>query len=414
MVPINPGEYGIGLIRGFLPEHEPLEYSNRGDQSVFEPLFELEEIAQTLPQRLTAGGIRGELKNAGSKLLEHKDYTELMSVIRRDQQLLRQTMRLFSFLGHAYVWGSPGEDPVEILPSGLAVPWHGIATELGRPPVLSYESYALDNWKRIIPYHLIGLDNIMLQQNFFGGLDENWFIFIHIAIESAAGPIPNLIVQALHAHSRNNHVGLESLLLHIAGCQDKIFKILSRQGEKCDPYMYYNRVRPHIHGWYDNPALPNGLIYEGVLEYGGKPQFFRGETGAQSAIVPMLDAFLGVQHKKDKMWYYLQEMRTYMPPGHKAFIEKIEEVNGYTSRNRGNIRRYVKQRKITNPSLHDAYVKCVDSLAQFRGFHRKLAHDFIEVQHQMAEQNPTAVGTGGTPLGPYLSKHHTDTVATAQ
>ena len=33
---------------------------------------------------------------------------------------------------------------------------------------------------------------------------------------------------------------------------------------KCDPYIYFNRVRPYIHGWKNNPALPQGLIYTGV------------------------------------------------------------------------------------------------------------------------------------------------------
>ena len=31
--------------------------------------------------------------------------------------------------------------------------------------------------------------------------------------------------------------------------------------ERCDPYIYFHRVRPYIHGWKDNPALGAGLIY---------------------------------------------------------------------------------------------------------------------------------------------------------
>jgi len=46
--------------------------------------------------------------------------------------------------------------------------------------------------------------------------------------------------------------------------------------------IYFHRVRPYIYGWKNNPSLPNGLIYEGVLEYGGQGQILRGETGAQS------------------------------------------------------------------------------------------------------------------------------------
>ena len=42
-----------------------------------------------------------------------------------------------------------------------------------------------------------------------------------------------------------------------------------RMPERCDPYIYFNRVRPYIHGWANHPALPAGMLYEGIDEYGG-------------------------------------------------------------------------------------------------------------------------------------------------
>src|ERR1700684_649266 len=76
----------------------------------------------------------------------------------------------------------------------------------------------------------------------------------------------------------------------------------------------------------DGRTIPifRGVIYEGVEAYGGRPQQFRGETGAQSAIVPALDAMLGVRHEEDALISYLREMRTYMPPAHRAFLEALE------------------------------------------------------------------------------------------
>ena len=55
--------------------------------------------------------------------------------------------------------------------------------------------------------------------------------------------------------------------------------IFDRMPERCDPYVYFERVRPYIHGWKDNPALPQGIIYEGVERYRGEAQAFRGQTG---------------------------------------------------------------------------------------------------------------------------------------
>ncbi|MEQ3648777.1 hypothetical protein [Hyphomonas sp.] len=39
--------------------------------------------------------------------------------------------------------------------------------------------------------------------------------------------------------------------------------------DPCDPYGYFHRVRPWIQGWKDNPALGDGLVYDGVIETGG-------------------------------------------------------------------------------------------------------------------------------------------------
>ena len=68
----------------------------------------------------------------------------------------------------------------------------------------------------------------------------------------------------------------------------EVNKVFARMPEKCDPYVYYHRVRPFIFGSKDNPDLKSGLVYEG--EFKNKAQFFRGETGAQSSIIPALDA----------------------------------------------------------------------------------------------------------------------------
>jgi indoleamine 2,3-dioxygenase len=94
------------------------------------------------------------------------------------------------------------------------------------------------------------------------------------------------------------------------------------------PYIYFQRVRPYIHGWKNHPDLTRGVVYDGVEAYGGQPQQFRGETGAQSAIIPSLDAMLGVEHKEDILRSYLTEMRTYMPPADRAFMGS-QEARGY-------------------------------------------------------------------------------------
>ena len=53
---------------------------------------------------------------------------------------------------------------------------------------MSYASYCLDNWYLLDSKQPISLDNVALINNFLGGVDEDWFVTIHVCIEDAAAP----------------------------------------------------------------------------------------------------------------------------------------------------------------------------------------------------------------------------------
>jgi indoleamine 2,3-dioxygenase len=177
---------------------------------------------------------------------------------------------------------------------------------------------------------------------------------------------------------------------------------MQRMPESCDPYVYYHRVRPYIFGWHNNPALPGGLVYEGVTAYAGKPQSFRGETGAQSTIVPCLDAVLGVEHAPDELRTYLMEMRRYMPRKHVGLLEAFEA--GPTA-----LSRVTALGGAAPAGLVAARNRAVDLLRAFRALHLEYAATYINRQAAAATGNPTDVGTGGTPFMKYLKKHRDET-----
>jgi indoleamine 2,3-dioxygenase len=318
----------------------------------------------------------------------------------------RTAMRILSFAGHAYVWETPGQ-PAITLPSHLAQPWHAIAEKLGRPPVLSYASYALDNWRQLDRTKPVQLDNIVLLQNFLGGLDEEWFVVVHIQIERQAGPGLEGLVRAINGAAEGNDDAILLGLENLASAQTAMRDTLLRMKERCDPYVYYTRVRPYIHGWKNSPSLPDGLIYDKVGAYAQQPQQFRGETGAQSSVVPCLDAGLGIHHTPDILTVYLQEMREYMPPRHRAFLQTLESKTD--GQGRALLSGYVHDRRQRHPELWSTYCRCVDLLAQFREIHIGYADSYIHRQHQTSATNPTAVGTGGTPFMTYLQKHLDET-----
>ena len=382
-------DFDISPEQGFLPT-DPREHVPDC------PL--LNDLGQKLPKLLTARSVRPFID--GQPVL-------LSSIPASWQQDdYRAAMRILSFAGHAYVWESPNH-PAGALPAQLAQPWYEIAQRLGRPPVLSYASYALDNWRRLDPSKPIALDNIVLLQNFLGGLDEEWFVVVHVQIERQAGPGLAGLLQAMQGAALDREPEVVRGLRALASAQTQMRDTLLRMKERCDPYVYYTRVRPYIHGWKNSPTLTEGLLYSGVSAYAGQPQTFRGETGAQSSIVPCLDAGLGIAHAPDPLTVYLQEMREYMPPRHRAFLQSLEQaVDG---RGRPLLAAYTRDRKTQSPDLWTAYCACVDLLAQFRDIHIGYADSYIHRQHQSYVSNPTAVGTGGTPFMAYLQKHLDET-----
>lgn len=362
-------------MKGFLPEKDPLDKLPKAFSA-------WENIAHALPKLLVGNCLRQTIRQLPPFPIEHL----------KNARQIERAMMILSYLGHAYVWGD--KHVPDKLPSIIAQPWYEVSQKLGRPPVLSYASYALHNWKRLDITKPIELGNIVLLQNFLGGVDEEWFILVHVDIEAKAISAMNACAEIIKSHDLN-------LLSTIVTSLENMCAVLDRMVEHCDPYIYYHRVRPYIHGWKNHPSLPNGLIYEGVGAYHNQPQQFRGETGAQSGIIPCLDALLGVTHENDELKAYLMEMRLYMPPKHRAFLEKIEKKSRVRE----------KAKKSNNPDIKNNYNACIKLIERFRTTHLRYAASYIQHQAQLSPENPNAVGTGGTPFMRYLKKHRDETDA---
>lgn len=374
--------YEISATRGFLPDADPVRALPRRFAA-------WEASARDLPKLLLSGRVRALLEK-----LPLIDPAPLHS----DGEV-RRAMMLLSYLGHAFVWGEA--ESAARIPAAIAMPWCAVAAALERPPVLSYASYALDNWRLIDDGGPVELGNIAILQNFLAGADEDWFIAVHIDIECRAARVLRQVGPALRAVAAKDARALTRSLIEVAHGIAALAATLRRMPEACDPYIYYRRVRPYIFGWKDHPALPDGVAYQGVAAFAGRPQKFRGETGAQSGIVPALDALLGVVHADDPLRAYLMEMRAYMPPGHRAFLTAIEAAPS--------VRAFVQAEAQGDAALVEAYDSCLAGLETFRSIHLQFAATYIHQQAQHGSANPNAVGTGGTPFMSYLKKHRDET-----
>ena len=373
-------DFGLSEEFGYMQNVDPVTSLPAGNEA-------WDEMGKNLPKYLMGSDFRKRVKELPPFNLQTLN----------TEGEIRRAMLVLSYIGMAYQWSD--NNPAFVIPERLAKPWFEVGKLVGRPPILSYASYSIDNWYRLDKKGPIECGNIALLQCFLGGQDEEWFILIHIDIEKKAGKALKAIEEAQSAVVANDVEKLEKALTKMRDGIKAMYDVLARMPEKCDPYVYFHRVRPYIFGWKNNPALPDGVIYEGVDEYQGKGQKFRGETGAQSAIVPALDGVLGIEHERDELRDYLMEMRQYMPPKHVKFIEAVE--------NGPSVRDFVF--KQNNNALKNVFNECVSLVADFRALHLEYAGTYIHAQAQKTPGNPSAVGTGGTPFMIYLRKHRDET-----
>ena len=379
--------YDISAKRGFLCRYDPSSIVLEGDWA------HAAKIAMSLPDLIPSGRVRHLLETRLPDGLGNEHVAGLS-----DHQA-RMAMVHYSFLVQSYVWGE-AEAP-KILPRTLAKPISALADRLGQQPLLPYSGYVLDNWSLLDPAGDVSMDNIYMIQNFLAGQDEAWFVLIHVAIEAAMGPALGVMPDIIQGVKTGDLDGVQSKLENMANVWETIKHIFYRMPERCDPYIYFERVRPYIHGWKDNPALPEGLIYEGVEKYEGRPQAFRGQTGSQSSIVPAMDALLGIGHAADPLKTFLDQLHIYRPTGHRQFIDDLRATSG--------LREFA--RTSGHKGLITAYNANVQAVSDFRTRHLEYAASYIHKQGKTAQGNDNEVGTGGTPFMKYLKKHRDETQA---
>ena len=372
----------------FLPKKPPINSYNTRSKS----LDLLQNIAAQLPKLLLTNQVQSKINK-----LKKNDLSVDILIKNKKAKEINLAMAHLSFIAHAYIWG--GKSPQRILPEVISKPWVKLSKYLGRPPILSYASYCLDNWYKINKNEPISLDNVALINNFLGGVDEDWFVTIHVCIEDAASDAIDSACELSFLNEKNKTKDFSKHLSRIRDSLKKVNYIFAKMPEKCDPYIYYHRVRPYIFGTKNNPDLKQGLIYEN--QFNNKPQFYRGETGAQSSIIPLLDGALGITHTNDNLRHYLNEMRDYMPPKHRKLIEDVEQ------------RSQVKNLITKSKKLIKEYNQCLEEIHKFRSQHLEYAATYIHKQAQIV--NPfgsggsTIRGTGGTPFMKYLKKHRDET-----
>jgi indoleamine 2,3-dioxygenase len=256
-------------------------------------------------------------------------------------------------------------------PSGRAVVY------LDRRPVYlgKYDSpESRERYRQLITEYGAGptaLGNIDTLQNFVHLYDERWFILVHVEIEAIAGRI----LAAIHAMAGGLPLGDRAVinrgLRAIAEAVWLQVAVLRRIPEKMDPAVYFKTFRPYIRFF-------EHVVYEGVE---AAPLDFRGETGAQSSIMPTLVALMKIPHRRSELTDHLADMQKFMPAAHCNLIAEV--------------RRLPPPRPLADK---EPFNDVLEAMATFRETHLGFAHEYINKR----VSDPR--GTGGTPYMQWLAQ----------
>jgi len=420
--PLTPAERVWGQpnlrgMRGFLPLVAP--YVVLGE------FADLNDLLNAMPVITKAGqaGLLAEnkLRQACDQLKDHtpsiqalihtlnsQDPTEAekdslaqdLVMLFRDYQYLKMGY-LFESVHHGDASASPK------LPSNIAQPLVLLADVFQQKPWLEYASgYVLVNSQF---QQVITADKVNLIRQWHGGRDEFYFQTVHSIIEWETPELFAAIADVIEAVESANELQITAGMRQGIAITRKMLAGLKQMTKLSRPAYYSSDVRPQIQGLVGNcgegKLFPEAGVYfeaqslAANQESGVYINDIRGQTGAQSSIIPLLDNFLGITDfyapGHNPLTNMLREFRYYRPRPHTALLELVESEH-----KRLNLRHTLKNKV---PLLLAEWTQVV---AQFREFHFFLAMAYIVKPGKAAPKTQSrAVGTGGSPTPSYLPQH---------
>lgn len=135
-----------------------------------------------------------------------------------------------------------------------------------------------------------------------------------------------------------------------------------------------------------NSMFPEGVMYEGVSD---KPQYFRGESGANDSIIPLADNLLEITASlpANELTKTLREFRAYRPASQRVYLEGLEARATETG---------IKDFARGDEESLGLYILMVDQVREFRDRHWRFTKEYI------IKRSDYQIATGGSPILKYL------------
>lgn len=273
----------------------------------------------------------------------------------------------------------------DFLPSNLSEPLVYVSEKIGAFPWLDYfYAYGPGNYVKLFSHGGLHWSNLDMACKFHGSNDEIGFMMVHVYINELS-PLLVKSVMDYGIYKSNDNLLLCCKILKEMNERRKEMWTASR-------FERYNDFRIFIMGIQGNTDIfPNGLIYENC--FNNEPQYYRGQTGAQDSIIPMIDIFTGIvdYYPDNQLTKYLLDLRSYRPKCIQDFFKDLREYYHNTNNNLFN------HLKSTNNIEGLIYLlKIVDEVYLFRNGHWQF------VQKYIMSNTKYSYATGGTPITSWL------------
>ncbi|AEO69699.1 uncharacterized protein THITE_2120385 [Thermothielavioides terrestris NRRL 8126] len=201
-LPVSLEDHAV-TSNGFLPDGPPLE---RLPNSYYSPW---ESLMDSLPRSLAEHTLRAQVDRLPILSTDHL----------ATEPEWRRACVILGFLTHAYIWGGDSAAEVcqtttypinrvrrrlpvtklnfpdflllrQILPPQLTVPFLAVSSHLGIPPIATYASLNLWNFRTTAAAggpDLTDPDALQALHTFTGTPDESWFYIVSVAMEAQGG-----------------------------------------------------------------------------------------------------------------------------------------------------------------------------------------------------------------------------------
>jgi indoleamine 2,3-dioxygenase len=380
------GFFNVSKENGFLPIKEPLKVLP----------IEYNELQQLIDKLhvFQKEGDRGILGISDEIVVQVRFIPDYSAIIEKETDVfvLQALYRAYTFVTSGFTLEQAYQEFLQsgnygvarqMLPKNIAKPLVLVSNKLDVYPWLDYHySYSLGNYVKKDPDGDLHWKNLDMACKFTGTSDEIGFIMVHVYINEVT---PNLVGSVMDYGSNKDVKSLR-----ICGAVMQEMNRRRRDMWSASRHERYNDFRIFIMGIKGNSNIfGDGLVYDGC--FNNEPQQYRGQTGAQDSIIPMVDIFSGIvdYYPDNKLTEYLLDLRTYRP---KCIQNFFVDLRNYYKAN-------PLFKQLTDAKCYEGLVyllKIVDEVYLFRNGHWQF------VQKYIMSNTKYAFATGGTPITTWL------------